>query len=85
LHSPWFANSRGSSKKYRRIAGLFVHAGTAAQSASPPFSLSGLIAHDFQLESTIAWSQARADVVAMIVATANAAIFISAFFTSALC
>ena len=50
-----------------------VHAGTAAQSASPPFSLSGPIAHDFQLERTIVWSHACADVVATITATASVA------------
>jgi hypothetical protein len=40
--------------KYGRTARLLVQTGTAAQSASPPFSLSGAIAHDFQFERTIA-------------------------------
>ncbi len=76
LHRPWLASNRGSSRKYGRIAGFIVHAGIAAQSAFPPFSLSGPIAHDFQLEGTIAWSQAWAEVVATITAAASAAIFI---------
>jgi hypothetical protein len=78
LHRPWFASNRGSSKKYGRIARFLVQAGTAAQSASPPFSLSGAIAHDFQLERTIVWSQARTGVAATIAVAASAAIFIFA-------
>ena len=82
MHRPWFASNRGSSRKYGRIARFLVHVGTAAQSASPLFSLSGPIAHDFQLERTIAWSQAWTDVIATIAAPASAASFIFASLPS---
>jgi hypothetical protein len=57
------------------MAGFFVHAGTADQSASPPLSPSGPISHDFQFERTIEWSQAGAGVVATIAMVANTGSF----------
>ena len=65
LQRPWLASKRGSLKKYRRIAGSRVQAGTARQSASPPLSLSGPIAHELQFERRIVWSQASAGAAAM--------------------